>query len=171
VEPQHAPAAEPDPGPEGEHAPAAAAWKALRDLMETMRADFLGAVAGIALTPGEGRALAVLDPERPEPMRALATTLCCAASNVTWLVDRLEGRGYVERQAFPADRRVKAVALTAAGVEVRDRLRRAHETPPPALLRLSPDELRTLTRLLAKATEPLPADGNTAVRPPVASDR
>ena len=42
-------------------------------------------------------------------MRHLASLLKCDPSNVTFLVDRLEERGLVERQTDPADRRVKLV--------------------------------------------------------------
>jgi DNA-binding MarR family transcriptional regulator len=51
----------------------------------------------------------------PSPMRRLADQMNCEASNLTGLVDRLEARGLVERQAYPEDRRVKCVALTESG--------------------------------------------------------
>lgn len=38
---------------------------------------------------------------RPLPMRALAELLGCDASNVTGIVDRLEARGLVRREAAP----------------------------------------------------------------------
>jgi DNA-binding MarR family transcriptional regulator len=44
----------------------------------------------LELTPAHYRALSILDPEEPRPMRALANALCCDASMATWLVDRLE---------------------------------------------------------------------------------
>lgn len=48
-------------------------------------------------------------------MRRLADQMNCEASNLTGLVDRLESRGLVVRQAYPEDRRVKCVALTEEG--------------------------------------------------------
>src|SRR5215831_10455509 len=44
----------------------------------------------LGLTPGHLKALAILDPDEPRPMRAMADALSCDASMVTWLVDRLE---------------------------------------------------------------------------------
>lgn len=64
-----------------------------------------------------------LDPELgPLSRRELAERLHCDPSNVTFLVDRLEGRRLVARARVKSDRRVKALALTAAGLEVRARL-------------------------------------------------
>jgi len=61
-------------------------------------------------------------------MRHLASLLNCDPLNVTFLVDRLEERGLVERQTDPADRRVKLVGLTTAGVHIRNQIVRQ---PPP----------------------------------------
>ncbi len=92
--------------------------------------------------PGEIRALEALDPAQSQPMRALATELRCDASNVTWLVDRLEARGFVERQASPDDRRVKTLTLTPGPGSPRERIAESMRTPPPPLLALSVAELR-----------------------------
>ena len=48
-------------------------------------------------------------------MGELAEHLYCDASNVTGIVDRLEGRGLVERKPDPNDRRVKRLVLTPQG--------------------------------------------------------
>jgi MarR family transcriptional regulator, organic hydroperoxide resistance regulator len=64
-----------------------------------------------------------LDPALgPLSRRELAERLRCDPSNVTFLVDRLEQRRLVSRARAGSDRRVKVLALTPAGVEVRDRL-------------------------------------------------
>ncbi len=54
----------------------------------------------------------------PTPMRRLAATMHCEASNLTGLVDKLERRGLVQRQDHPADRRVRVLALTDEGTAV-----------------------------------------------------
>jgi len=84
-------------------------------------------------------------------MRHLAELLKCDPSNVTFLVDRLEERGLVERQIDPADRRVKLVALTPAGVRIRNQIVRAAATRSP-LAQLSPADQQRLLNLLAAAT-------------------
>src|SRR5437773_9802158 len=73
----------------------------------------------LGLTPGHLKTLAIIRPDEPRPMGAIAEIMRCDASQVTWLVDRLEERGLVERQTLPSDRRVKSIALTPRGVEVR----------------------------------------------------
>jgi len=64
-----------------------------------------------------------LDPKLgPVSRRELAERLQCDPSNVTFLVDRLESRGLLTRARARSDRRIKALALTPAGIELRDRL-------------------------------------------------
>jgi MarR family transcriptional regulator, organic hydroperoxide resistance regulator len=68
-------------------------------------------------------ALWQLDPALgPLSRRELADRLHCDPSNVTFLVDRLEERRLVSRARAGSDRRVKALALTPAGIDVRNRL-------------------------------------------------
>jgi DNA-binding MarR family transcriptional regulator len=96
------------------------------------------------LTPGHLKALAMLDADEPRPMGAMAEGLRCDASQVTWLVDRLEERGFVERRPLATDRRVKTVALTDAGVAFRARVLEHLYEPPDALLSLDAGTLESL---------------------------
>jgi MarR family transcriptional regulator, organic hydroperoxide resistance regulator len=64
-----------------------------------------------------------LDPELgPLSRRELAERLHCDPSNVTFLVDRLAKRRLVTRARAVNDRRINVLALTPAGIEVRERL-------------------------------------------------
>jgi len=89
------------------------------------------------------------------PMRDLAGRLQCDPSNVTFLADRLEERGLIERRPDLSDRRVKLLALTTAGLAVRTRIVQAAATRSP-LARLSPADQRRLCRLLNKCLQPEP---------------
>ena len=60
--------------------------------------------------------------EGPVSLRVVADRLHCDLSNVTFLADRLAERGLVTRVDDPADRRVRALALTDAGREARARV-------------------------------------------------
>lgn len=133
-------------------------WESFTRLMRAFHESFHAVGIELALTPGEVRALEALDPAQSRPMRALATELRCDASNVTWLVDRLETRGFVERQASPDDRRVKTLALTPAGLAARERIAESMRTPPPPLLALSVAELTTLRELLERCGANQPAE-------------
>jgi DNA-binding MarR family transcriptional regulator len=132
-------------------------WAAFSQVMTTFRDSFLTISRHLDLTPGELQALKALDPDHPQPMGALAGELRCDASNITWLADRLEARGLVERHTAPSDRRVKTLALTEAGRAVRDQIAEHFRTPPPQLLTLPVHELRALQHLLHKCiAEPPP---------------
>jgi DNA-binding MarR family transcriptional regulator len=74
---------------------------------------FATAAAELDLPPAQAQALMNL--RSPAPMRELAETLACDASNVTGIVDGLERRGLVVRRPDPKDRRVKHLVLTEDG--------------------------------------------------------
>jgi DNA-binding MarR family transcriptional regulator len=84
-------------------------------------------------------------------MRRLAEGLGCDASNVTGIVDRLEERGLVRRQAAGHDRRVKELTLTAAGIAARAEVIDRLAEPPEAIARLSADDQQALCAILRKA--------------------
>ncbi len=88
--------------------------------------------------------------EEPRPMGELAQHMHCDSSNITGIVDRLEERGLVERRAAKGDRRVKLVALTDEGREIRDELARRRAEPPPELAALSDPDLRKLEQVLGR---------------------
>lgn len=72
---------------------------------------------------------------------------------MTTAVDRLETRGLAERGADPDDRRACIVRLTAAGRALITEAFADHETAlEGAVIGLSPEERRTLVRLLLKLT-------------------
>ena len=113
----------------------------------------------LGLTPGHMKALLELQPGQPRPMGALAECLHCDASNATWLVDRLEERGLVERGTVPTDRRVKTIVLTPLGAKTRAAvIERLHE-PPEELLALDRDDLEELRAALAKLPQQAPPFG------------
>jgi DNA-binding MarR family transcriptional regulator len=109
----------------------------------------------LGLSIQQSIALQQLEPDAPLPMSALATALQCDNSNVTGIVDRLEGAGLAERRPAEHDRRVKTIVLTDAGKAMREEVMRRAGEPPPALSALSGDELETLRDLLAKAAASL----------------
>ena len=113
----------------------------------------------LGLTFAQAHALRLLDPDRPSPMSGLAELLVCDASNVTGIADRLEARGLVERRSVGADRRVRTLALTPAGVELRARVVDLMSEPPAAIAALSAEDQRALRDILRRAAEHLPTSG------------
>jgi len=67
------------------------------------------------VAPSHARAITVLDHEGPLRLGALAERLHVAPRSVTEVVDALESRGLVQREADPSDRRATLVGLTDAG--------------------------------------------------------
>ena len=96
--------------------------------------------------------------DEPKPMGELAKQLACDSSNVTWITDRLEERGLVERHAAEHDRRVKLLVLTPKGRALRAELEERLSEAPPAIAALSPEDQRTLRDVLSRAVESLEAD-------------
>ena len=114
----------------------------------------LESIADLGVSPGDLKALMRLVPGRREPMRALADMWRCDASTVTWIVDRLEKQGLVERQAHETDRRVKVVVLSPRGRQLRAQLTDRFYQPPAALSELSHADLKTLHRLSTQLHAP-----------------
>ena len=127
------------------------AWRLLFEVARRKHAVLVPALAELDLTPVQGHALRLLDPERPIAMSALADALYCHASNVTGIVDRLESRGLVERTPGTEDRRVKTLVLTTEGARVRKRVIDLLSEPPAVLARLSEREQIALRDILRRA--------------------
>src|SRR3954469_8693276 len=122
--------------------PAAEAWNLCMELFGEQRPRMLDIQAEYGLKPPQFFALQALD--APVPMSSVANVLRCDRSAVTWITDRLEERGYVERLADPGDRRVKLLALTDEGRKVREEIMERISRPPEALERLSKGDQRAL---------------------------
>src|SRR5207248_6887889 len=124
------------------------AWQLLMKFFFAQREHLPSSEGEFDLSPIQCHVLHLLEPGRPLPMRRLAETLSCDASNVTGLIDRLESRGLVEREASPRDRRVKVLRLTPAGSRLRTQLLRRVAGRSLPLSQLSLDQQRTLVRIL-----------------------
>jgi DNA-binding MarR family transcriptional regulator len=134
--------------------PASEAWALMNELLHASRRRFLAIASEFELSPPQVRALGVLDPGQPVPMSELACALHCDNSNVTGIVDRLEDRGLVERRSATHDRRVKMLAVTERGADVRARLAERLEEAPAPLARLSPEDQRALRDIMRRALGP-----------------
>ncbi|MFT7390676.1 MAG: MarR family transcriptional regulator for hemolysin [Paracoccaceae bacterium] len=114
----------------------------IQDVARLLRGAFLARVAEteLDLTVGEARALVHVSGGIGMRQTAIAERMGVEPMTFCGFVDKLEGRGLVERQPHPDDRRAKQVIPTEAGCA--------------ALTRFAP-----LSRsVLAEATEDLTAD-------------
>ena len=117
----------------------------LVSIAEQAKADFAATVEPLGLPVHLARAVLMLD--SPAPMRDLAEQLACDRSYITNLADKLEERSLVER--VPGDdRRVKLLALTEQGRQLRDQISDAVAERSMVLRRLDDAQRKTLAPLL-----------------------
>jgi MarR family 2-MHQ and catechol resistance regulon transcriptional repressor len=67
------------------------------------------------LTPGEFGVLEALYHKGPQKLGEIQEKILVSSGGVTYLVDQLEGKKLVRRDAKPGDRRVRVAVLTEAG--------------------------------------------------------
>jgi DNA-binding MarR family transcriptional regulator len=125
------------------------AWGLLASLVYPPR--LLDIARALGLTPATLAALARLG--EPRTMGEIAEMLGCDPSNVTGIADALESRGLARRRPSEADRRVKALELTAKGEKLRQRAMGELSEPPDWLRALSAKDQRTLRDLLRRAAD------------------
>jgi DNA-binding MarR family transcriptional regulator len=143
-------------------------WRLMLECSMSQFGRTSGVLQRHGLTPGHLKLLLQLDEHDARAMGTLAHSFRCDASTMTWLVDRLEERGLVERRMLPSDRRVKAVALTPRGVQTKAQLLQRLYEPPAELLSVDLPALEgfrdALSAIRRSSTEPpAAARGDTAV--------
>jgi DNA-binding MarR family transcriptional regulator len=133
---------------------AAEVWRSIFDFIVGTAEQRIAVLARLGLTPNDGRALGMLDPDVGRTMRSLAAEWKCDASTATWIVDRLEAKGLAERRPHPPDRRVKLVVLTPQGVQTRTEMMAGTYAAPPELTELAASDLLVLRDALARLPKP-----------------
>ncbi len=131
--------------------PAHEAWSLMGGIFMDNRRTWGQRLGELGLAPMQAFALRSLDPETPMAMSTLADALHCDNSNITGIADRLEAAGLVERRAGERDRRVKTLALTPRGAEVREAVIAIMSAPPPPIAGLSREDARALRDILRRA--------------------
>ncbi|MFJ8644869.1 MarR family winged helix-turn-helix transcriptional regulator [Streptomyces sp. NPDC093546] len=115
---------EPETQPEAQQETRAAAERELCGLVNGLAQRITEHVRERAVTLGltAAQATALREMTGPMTMRELAERMSCEPSNATFVIDKLEKQGLVERRAHPTDRRAKHLVLTAEGEALRERL-------------------------------------------------
>jgi DNA-binding MarR family transcriptional regulator len=99
------------------------------------------------------KALHLID--APLAMKELGQRMHCDPSFVTSIADMLEKRGLAVREPDPADRRVKRLVLTSAGLDMKHQMEQAMLARMPWRRSLTQDERATLIKLLHKMAPPI----------------
>ena len=87
----------------------------IRRLQQRAVALFVAQTEGLDLTPVQFAALAAAQRQPGMDQRTLAREIGFDTSTTGGVIDRLEARGLLRRQAAPEDRRVRRIHLTAEG--------------------------------------------------------
>jgi DNA-binding MarR family transcriptional regulator len=130
--------------------PGSQAWSLMHWMMVTNKHRLFAMAQEFELAPQQMIALRMLG-SGPRKMSELANALFCDNSNVTGIVDRLEERGLVSREAAKGDRRVKLLVLTKEGERMRVEITKRMAEPPPPIAALSVKDQRDLRDILKRA--------------------
>ncbi|HEX2202921.1 MAG TPA: MarR family transcriptional regulator [Longimicrobium sp.] len=90
-------------------------WIALARAHNAVQAHAADDVARHGLTVTEFAVLEALFHKGPMLLGEVQRRILVSSGGITWLVDRLEKRGLVERRPCPGDRRARLAALTPDG--------------------------------------------------------
>src|SRR5690606_26729768 len=101
-------------------------WVVLARATSSVEAHLHANVAAEGLTLTEFGILEVLYHKGPLLLGEVQKRILVSSGGVTYLVDRLEEKGLVERRACPEDRRARYAALTPAGEALIARIFPAH---------------------------------------------
>lgn len=135
------------------------AWMLLFQLFRSNRREIAQLHSEFDLNPAQVHLMLHVNPESGSPMNELAESLACDASYVTGIVDKLEKRDLVQRQPKPDDRRVKLIALTSQGGEIRNQLMARVSQPPAFIAAMSAADKETLRDIFRRAAVDLPSPG------------
>ncbi len=75
-------------------------------------------IRSYGLNPTEFAVMELLYHKGSQPIQTIGKKVLIASSSITYVVDKLESKGYVERTASPEDRRVILATLTTAGKDL-----------------------------------------------------
>src|SRR5215203_2178685 len=139
-------------GEVGRTDPGSEAWSLMHWLMVTNKQRLFAMAQEFELAPQQMIALRMLG-TGPRKMSELAHALFCDNSNVTGIVDRLEERGLVTREAAEGDRRVKLLVLTDEGERIRVEITKRMAEPPAPIASLPEKDQRALRDILKRALE------------------
>ena len=90
----------------------------IRRLQQIAVAVFLEETQASCITPVQYAALTAVGRQQGIDQRTLARTIGFDTSTIGSVIDRLEARGLMQRNAHPDDRRVRLLTITAEGEQL-----------------------------------------------------
>jgi MarR family transcriptional regulator, 2-MHQ and catechol-resistance regulon repressor len=103
------------------------------------------------LNPTEFAVLELLYHKGDQPLQQIGGKILLASGSITYVVDKLEQKGYLKRVACPKDRRVTYAQISETGRSLIDRIFPNHEARIHELMSaLSPEEKDDAINLVKK---------------------
>ncbi|WP_043933519.1 MarR family winged helix-turn-helix transcriptional regulator [Bacillus sp. EB01] len=103
------------------------------------------------LNPTEFAVLELLYHKGDQPMQQIGSKILIASGSITYVVDKLEQKGLLQRVACPTDRRVTFAAITDKGKDFIEEVFPSHEQNIHEIMsRISEDERSQAIDLLKK---------------------
>lgn len=103
------------------------------------------------LNPTEFAVLELLYHKGRQPLQQIGNKILLASGSITYVIDKLEKRGYLERLACPSDRRVTYAEISEEGNAFMAEIFPIHEQKLHELMdALTPDEKEQAIQLLKK---------------------
>lgn len=132
-------------------------WTVLAKAYDAVRAHAFAHIERSGLTPGEFGVLDTLYQRGPMLLGDLQHRVLVTSGGISYLTDRLEKRGLVERREYAQDRRTREVVLTAEGEALLRRvfpehtavIERALGSVDPEVKQAAVSLLRTIGRSVA----------------------
>lgn len=111
-------------------------------------------VAAYGLNATEFSVLELLYHKGDQPIQIIGKKVLLSSGSMTYIVDRLESKGYLIRKACPSDRRVTYAALTETGTALMNRIFPEHTKRMDALFDgLDLDDTITQLKTVGKRAE------------------
>lgn len=126
-------------------------YLSLTEFLLHAKQQIVGLSADYGLTSMQALTLLLTSNDEPRPMNVFSKLYGCDVSNITGIIDGLEQKKLVSRQANPNDRRIKVIRLEPAGVKLRQTLaRRLSDQSDTMFCGLSRHEIELLAGLIQK---------------------
>lgn len=108
-------------------------------------------VAVYGLNPTEFAVLELLHDKGDQPIQVIGKKILISSGSITYVVDKLEQKGYAVRKSCPKDRRVTYAATTQKGKVLMDEIFPKHKLKIGKVFEgLQPDELYTAIDLIKR---------------------
>ena len=126
-------------------------FRILMNVSRTLGNNAKKDLAELGIEPHHFIILRFLYSNGPHPIQKISDMSCVPIGSITYVVDKLENQGYVERKESPGDRRTTLATITSKGSAFFESILPGHaQCIAQHFTTLSDEEKHTLMKLLNK---------------------